>query len=160
MTKEICKAFVTEVGEQYFNLQLTIVATQLPKFATGKLQRVIATVNDFSFPCALRPVKGSKDMYITLSKDKVKKSKEEVNTMVEVMLTPDESEFGFPVPEEFAEYLSQELEKKDMFNKLPAGYQRGFLFYIDSAKTLELRIKRCIHIGHRIREEFLKRKRM
>ncbi len=63
------KAFVTEVGEQYFNLQLTITARQLPKFATGKLQRVIAIVNGFSFPCALRPVKGSKDMYITLSKD-------------------------------------------------------------------------------------------
>ena len=84
----------------------------------------------------------------------------EANTTVEVMLTPDEGEFGFPVPEEFAEYLSQELETKDMFNKLPAGCQRGFLHYIDSAKALELRIKRCIHIGHRIREEFLKRKRM
>jgi hypothetical protein len=158
MTKEICKAFVTEVGEQYFNLQLTITARQLPKFATGKLQRVIATVNGFSFPCALRPIKGSKDMYITLSKDKVKKSKVEANTTVDVMLTPDESEFGFPVPEEFAEYLSQVPETKDMFKKLPAGYQRGFLHYIDSAKTLDTRIKRCIHIGNRIREEFLKRK--
>lgn len=34
------KAFVTELGEQYFNLQLTINAKQLPKFATGEMQRV------------------------------------------------------------------------------------------------------------------------
>ena len=152
------KAFVTEVGEQYFNLQLTINAKQLPKFATGKLQRVLATVNGFTFPCALRPVKGSKDMYITLSKDKVKKSKVEANTTIVISLQEDNSEFGFPVPEEFAEYLSQEPETMDMFKQLPAGYQRGFLHYIDSAKTLDTRIKRCIHIGSRIREEYLKRK--
>lgn len=97
-------------------------------------------------------------MHITPSKDKVKKSKVGANATVIISLQEDSSEFGFPVPEEFVEYLAQEPETMDMFKQLPAGYQRGFLHYIDSAKTLDTRIKRCIHIGSRIREEFLKRK--
>lgn len=65
-------------------------------------------------------------MYITLSKDKVKKSKVEANATVIISLQEDSSEFGFPVPEEFVEFLAQEPETMGMFKQLPAGYQRGF----------------------------------
>src|SRR5688572_19351568 len=75
----------------------------------GNLRRVICTLNETeTFNCSLFPSKG--DYFITVNKKLRDKLRLEVGKPVAVVLAKDESQFGMPMPEEFAEVLRQDKE--------------------------------------------------
>src|SRR5262245_45876961 len=88
----------------------------------GNLRRVVCTLNETeTFNCALFPSKG--EFFITLNKKLRDKLGLEVGKNVTIELAKDESEFGMPMPEEFAEVMRQDTEGERLFNALSPGNQ-------------------------------------
>jgi uncharacterized protein YdeI (YjbR/CyaY-like superfamily) len=45
-----------------------------------------------------------------------------------------------------------------MFESLTPGKRRGWLYHIGSAKSIDTRIKRCVLIAEKVREEYYTKK--
>lgn len=109
----------------------------------GNLRRVICTLNGSeTLNCALFP---SKETYfVTLSKQLRKKLGIVPGDALTVELTKDESKYGMPMPEEFAEVLRQDPDGDKLFNKLLPGDQRLMLKLIVFVKDPDRRIARAL----------------
>ena len=109
----------------------------------GNLRRVVCTLNETeTFNCSLFPSKG--DYFITVSKKLRDKLGLEIGKSVAVELEKDESQFGMPMPEEFAEVLRQDEEGERLFNALTPGNQRLMLKLIVFVKDVDKRIIRSL----------------
>ncbi len=109
----------------------------------GNLRRVICSLNDTEpFNCSLFPSKG--DYFITLSKQLRNKLKVEVGDAVLVELKKDESKYGMPMPEEFAEVLLQDPAGERFFDGLSPGDQRLMLKLVVFVKDVDRRIARSL----------------
>ena len=109
----------------------------------GNLRRVICTLNGVeTFQCSLFPSKG--DYFLTLSKKLRDKLRVEIGDTVRIKLEKDESKYGMPMPEEFAEVLRQDLDGDALFNELSPGDQRLMLKLIVFVKGTDRRIARAL----------------
>ena len=109
----------------------------------GNLRRVVCTLNGIeTFNCALFPSKG--DYFITVSKKLRDKLGLELGGSVSIELAKDESQFGMPMPEEFAEVMRQDPEGERLFNALSPGNQRLMLKLIVFVKDVDKRIIRSL----------------
>ncbi len=109
----------------------------------GNLRRVICTLNGTeNFNCSLFPSKG--DYFITLNKKLREKLGLEVGNTVTIELAKDESKYGMPMPQEFAEVLRQDAEGERLFNGLSPGNQRLMLKLIVFVKDVDKRIARAL----------------
>ena len=109
----------------------------------GNLRRVICTLNGVeTFNCSLFPSKG--DYFLTLSKQLRKKLGVEVGDSISIELTKDESKYGMPMPEEFAEVLRQDPDGDRLFKELSPGDQRLMLKLIVFVKDTDRRIARAL----------------
>lgn len=86
------------------------------------------------------------ETFISLGKSTLKDAKVEPGTELPLILEVDRTEFGFEMPEEFAEVLNQDPEGEKAFMALKPGMKRNFLHYIVSAKTVGKRINRSLQI--------------
>ena len=109
----------------------------------GNLRRVVCTINGVkTFNCALFPSKGN--YLIALYKKLRDKLGLEVGDAVTVELEKDNSKYGMPMPEEFAEVLRQDPEGDRLFNELSPGNQRLMLKLIVFVKDTDRRIVRSL----------------
>ncbi len=109
----------------------------------GNLRRVICTLNAVeTYTCALFPAKG--DYFITLNRKLREKLGIEPGDIVTIELKKDESKYGMPMPEEFAEVLRQDPEGDRLFNALSPGNQRLMLKLIVFVKDVDKRIARSL----------------
>ncbi len=107
----------------------------------GNLRRVICMLNGVeTFNCSLFPSKG--DYFVTLNKKLRDRLSIELGDTVTVELKKDESKYGMPMPEEFAEVLRQDADGHVLFNKLSPGDQRLMLKLIVFVKDPDRRIAR------------------
>lgn len=97
--------------------------------------RVICTLNQkYSFQTALLSA-GERGYFINLNKDIREKLNLMLHDEIQVELQPDESEYGLPVPDVFAELLHQDPEFDQIFHALTKGKQRTLLHMIGKFKT-------------------------
>ena len=109
----------------------------------GNLGRVICTLNGVeTYNCSLFPSKG--DYFLTLNKKLRDRLRIEPGDIVTVELKRDESKYGMPMPEEFAEVLRQDSEGEQLFNNLSPGDQRLMLKLIVFVKDTDRRIARAL----------------
>jgi Domain of unknown function (DUF1905)/Bacteriocin-protection, YdeI or OmpD-Associated len=109
----------------------------------GNLRRVVCTLNSVeTFTCALFPSQGN--YFITLNKKLRDKLHLETGDTVTVELKKDESKYGMPMPDEFAEVLRQDPEGDRLFNKLSPGNQRLMLKLIVFVTDVDRRIARSL----------------
>lgn len=122
-----------------------VVPAQFAKpFVEDKDRRVVCILNgSLEFQCALMP-KGDGHFFININKKIRDKLKLQLGSMVEVMLRKDESEYGLPMPEEFAELLSQDEAGNQLFHALTPGKQRNLLYIAGQPKTTEVRLRRAV----------------
>lgn len=123
---------------------LRVPRAKVANFAfKGNLRRVICSLNGTAeFNCSLFPSKG--DYFLTLNKKMRKDLGIAVGDVVTVELSKDESKFGMPMPEEFAEVLKQDSEGKKLFNALRPGDQRLMLKLVVFVKDVDRRIARSL----------------
>lgn len=120
--------------------------------ATSGPIRVLCSVKDGEvFPCALNPRKTGNHVIIA-SKDLIKRhlilADEELT--LRVAEDPDD---GLQAPEEFSEALALDDWGCQLFEALRPGRQRGLLYYIRSAKSVDTRIKRSFEIIEKLKHE-------
>lgn len=93
--------------------------------------------------------------YMVLGKTTLKEAGELPGTEIEIQLREDNSKFGMPVPEEFEEVLTQDPEGQEKFMELKPGLKRSFLYYINTGKTVDTRIKRSLKLIENLKNGFI-----
>lgn len=148
------QTFISKI-EFLENLKLnhiTIPKSILSNFWTDKdngsifNQRFIITLNDTVSWHAGSVSLGNEKAYITVSKERMKILKVDLNDHVDIKLERDYSEYGFEVPIEFTEILAQDGEAKTRFDSLPMRTRRAIIYLIIQAKSSDKRIEKSITI--------------
>ncbi len=113
--------------------------------------RVFCRANESEVPAAI--VKHGMDGFIIqMGKQTLKKLKLNPHSDFEVVLVEDLTSHGYEIPEEFEELLLQDDEGREAWEQLTKGAQRSYLYYLNTGKSSETRIKRSIIILQRARE--------
>jgi len=116
------------------------------EFKVNKINRLICNLDDkLDFNCALTP-KGDGVYFIIVNAQIRKKLGLVLGSEIEVILKPDKSKYGMPMPEEMQEILNQDEEVNKYFHELTKGAQRSLLYLIGKPKTSETRLKKAILI--------------
>jgi hypothetical protein len=109
----------------------------------GNLRRVVCSLNGIEpFQCSLFPSRG--EYFLTLGKKLREKLKVRVGDKITIELAKDESKYGMPMPDEFAEVLKQDPKGKKLFEALKPGDQRLMLKLIVFVKDVDKRIARSL----------------
>jgi len=129
---------------------------ELEEGASAKLNlppnsRVVMRLGEQEIHRALRRSANGYE-YVGLSIVMVKKMGIRENAEVTISLKEDTSEYGMDFPEEMQEVMDQDPEGKELFERATLGLQRGLLHYVSSAKGIDTRIKRALHLMQRVRE--------
>lgn len=116
------------------------------RYSIGTDRRVFCVINgEIEFQCAL--LHGGKgDFVITVNKKLREALHLKFGAEVDVQIWKDETEYGLPVPEEFAELLKQDGEGARYFQALTPGRRRTLLYLVGNVRTPEMRAFRAIAI--------------
>jgi Domain of unknown function (DUF1905). len=110
-----------------------------------KFKRVVCSINGGEpFQCALLP--WGETFYIIVNKQKRDAIGIVAGDIVNVELVKDESKYGLPMPEEFAEVLKQDRPGDKLFHALTAGKQRSLIHMVLSVKNIDKRIYTALGI--------------
>ncbi len=117
----------------------------------GKFKRIVCTMNGGEgFQCALLP--WGELFYIIVNKKKRDAIGIVAGDIIDVSLEKDESKYGLPMPEEFAEVLKQDPEGDKLFHGLSEGKQRSILYQLSKPKDIDLRIHQALLIIDHLKE--------
>lgn len=117
----------------------------------SKFKRVVCTINGGEpFQCALMP--WGETFYIIVNKQKRDAIGVVAGDIVSVELVKDESKYGLPMPEEFAEVLKQDREGNRLFHALTAGKQRSLIHGVITVKNIDKRIHTALIIVEHLKE--------
>jgi len=137
--------FSTHIDKlNYLNTSYLEVPADIVKKIGGiGKQRLICEVNKkISFQCGLMSLSEGR-AYISINTKRMKELGVERDDTVNVILTEDLSEYGVDVPEELTELFKQDPEGKHRFDQLKPGMQRYILNYVNTVKSVQLRIDRA-----------------
>ena len=129
--------------------QVWYAAIYIPKeigiqVVNAENRRVICTINNkHTFQCALMPG-GEGSFFINTNKEIRKKLSLEIGDDVDVILKPDDSEYGMPVAEELQTAWEMDEEAFALFKKLTLGKQRSLIHIVSKPKSSEIRIKKAL----------------
>lgn len=111
--------------------------------------RILCSISGYTeFPCALNP-RGN-NYIIIASKALIKSHKLKLDIPFTVCIRKDVDN-GLLLPEELEEVLDQDEWGKSLFEGLLLGHKRGLIYYIRSAKSVDIRIKRALDIIDKIK---------
>jgi Domain of unknown function (DUF1905)/Bacteriocin-protection, YdeI or OmpD-Associated len=114
--------------------------------ADGEDRRVVCTLNQkVEYQCAMLP-RGDGTYLITVNKKIRDQLQLKEGSQFQVSLRKDDSKYGLPMPEEFAEVLAQDTEGSKLFHALSAGKIRTLLYIAGNVKSSEKRIERALAI--------------
>ncbi|MEO7675101.1 MAG: DUF1905 domain-containing protein [Pyrinomonadaceae bacterium] len=117
----------------------------------SKFKRVVCSINGGeSFQCALMP--WGEIFYIIVNKKKRDAIAIVAGDTVNVELIKDESKYGLPMPEEFAEVLNQDADGDRMFHALSAGKQRSLIYLVSNVSDIDKRIHVALLILAHLKE--------
>lgn len=109
--------------------------------------RVIVGIKGLGeIPSGLMP-NGKGDFFVTISKAVRKRFDLELGDEVDLVLKPDDSEYGMPLPEELAELWAIDEEAHQVFHLLTPGKQRGLIYLISKPKGAATRVKKAVQIS-------------
>ncbi len=112
--------------------------------------RILCSIRDNEeFPCALNPRHGR--FVIIASLQLIRKHKLELYVPFKISIRIDPSN-GLALPEELAEVLLQDEVGSRAYEALNDGHKRGYIYYINQAKSVDTRIKRALDIIEKTKE--------
>ena len=115
-------------------------------FKEKKVKRLLAIFNgDIEYQCALQS-NGDGTYFININKDVRKQLALTIGEEIDIVLTEDQSKYGMPMPEEFAELLKIDDEADVLFHQLTPGKQRSLLYMIGKPKSSNKRLEKAVVI--------------
>lgn len=139
-------------GDGSLSLHFIEVPVEIAESLSNKFPaRVLVTIHGATFHAG---VLRRKDGYylIQMGKATLKKIKASFQDLVEVKIEPDQTTYGYELPEEMEALLEQDEDGRKIWEALNPGMKRSLLHYVNSAKSVDVRIKRSIHILKRAEE--------
>ena len=128
-----------------------VPANVVKSLSKAKERRVVCRLNgETTYQCALLP-HGGGTFVVTVNKKIRDGLSLRFGDQLGVELTPDDSAYGLPMPEEFSELLRQDKEGSKVFHALTRGKQRVLLYIIGKPKDADKRIFRAIVILRHIK---------
>ncbi|WP_234734269.1 DUF1905 domain-containing protein [Tellurirhabdus bombi] len=120
-------------------------------FISQNVSRILCSIDDkVEFHCALMP-KGDGTFIISVGTPIRAQAKLKLGQKVKVVIRKDESEYGRKMPDELKELLLIDEEGNRRFHALTPGRQRAILYYVDGAKSVQVRIDRAIKMIDRLK---------
>lgn len=120
-------------------------------FINDNHKRVVAQFNDLvTKHCSIMP--GGGFSYLLLNAKEIKRLKVRAGDQIAVVIRPDTSKYGMPMPEELEVVLAQEVAAKDYFERLTAGKQRSLIHLVNQVKNTQSRINKALAIAHHLKE--------
>lgn len=114
--------------------------------------RVIVEINgQGKISSGLMP-NGKKDFFITISKEVRQRFGLELGDEANLVITPDDSEYGMPLPEELAELWAIDEEAYRVFHTLTPGKQRGLIYQIAKPKGPDTRVKKAVQVSEYLKQ--------
>ncbi|MFC5408094.1 YdeI/OmpD-associated family protein [Larkinella bovis] len=121
------------------------------QFTQTKPVRIMCLLNDsVEFHCALRP-KGDGSFFISIGTPIRQQGKLKIGDPIRVAIRKDESEYGRNMPEELKELFAIDEVGNRLFHALTPNQQRGIIYYVDSAKSPQVRVDRAILMIDRLK---------
>ena len=113
-------------------------------------RRVLATLNGVEVD---RAIQGGKtgEAYIVLGLAILRSIGASLGDVVVAELVPHPDPLAVELGEELEAALSMDDEASERFFTMTPGRQRGYAYYVTSAKRVETRIKRAIELTHKLR---------
>ncbi len=125
------------------------IAEQLLASPTGR--RVLCTLqHSQSYHCSLMP-DGLGGWFINVNQQLREKLQLHDGSPLYVLLLPDTTEFGMPMPEELEECLNQDEAAKSLFNALTPGKQRNLIYIVSTVKSNAIKMRRALVIAAHIK---------
>lgn len=115
------------------------------EFISGNHRRVVCTIGNEKFQCALMP-DGKGHFFINLNKKLRTKLNIREGDQIAYSLERDESEYGLPMPDELKELLLQDPGGDELFHALTPGKQRTLIYMVTTPKSTDIRIRKSICI--------------
>ena len=139
-------AFIEESNNKLWGAHFAVPDFVFNALSDGEDRRVVCVLNEKTeYQCAMLP-RGDGSFLITVNKKIRDQLKLKIGSQVQVNLHKDRSEYGLPMPEEFAEVLAQDHEGSRLFHALTPGKLRTLLYIVGNVKNTEKRILRALAI--------------
>ncbi len=90
---------------------------------------------------------GNGDFFLLINQEICKQFNLEPEVSVTLQISPDDSEYGMPLPEELAELWAIDEEAYRVFHTLTPGKQRGLIYQIAKPKGPDTRVKKAVQIS-------------
>ncbi|NJB84570.1 hypothetical protein GGR26_000315 [Lewinella marina] len=137
----------TEYGAVYFNvLKIPAAAVREILDRPHNANRVVCRINgEGVIHRGLMP-DGHGDYILLISQEVKKQFGLADGEDVTIHLTPDDSDYGTPLPAEAAELWEIDPEAREVFHTLTPGKQRNLLLLIDKLKRPDSRAKKAVQI--------------
>lgn len=138
----------------YIEVPIEIAESLFDKFPA----RALVTIHNATFHGG---VLRRKDGYylVQMGKATMKKVKASFQDLVEVKIEVDQTTYGYEMPEEMEALLEQDDEGRKVWEAFNPGMKRSLLHHVNSAKSIDVRIKRSILILKRAEEIQAERKK-
>lgn len=121
------------------------------KFLDKGQKRVVCTFNGkVQKHCAIMPA--GDFWFLLLNKAEMRQLKAIKGEQVEVLMEPDHSKYGMPLPEELQILLDQDAAGNEHFHNLTPGKQRTLIHIVSKVKNVDSRINKALAIMHHLRE--------
>lgn len=85
---------------------------------------------------------GEHQYFIKINAAQMNKMSLSIGDTATLDLKPDESEYGMPLPPEFAAIWEMDDEAKKYFHSLTPGKQRNLIYIVNKVKSLEIRMRK------------------
>ena len=90
---------------------------------------------------------GNGDYFILINQEICKQFNLEPEVPVTLQITPDDSEYGMPLPEELSELWAMDEDAYRTFHILTPGKQRSLIYIIAKPKGADTRVKKAVQIS-------------
>lgn len=124
------------------------------QIVTAGSRRVLATINGVVVDRAIQGGK-EEDPYIVLGLAILRSVNAALGDVVIVELAPHPDPSAVELGEELEAVLAMDEEAAARFFAMTPGRQRGYAYYVTSAKRVETRIKRALDLAHKLRTHTL-----
>lgn len=126
-----------------YPLQFYVSDDIVQALKADKVKRLRISINNHEPLAGSLISGGAHQYYIKINKSQMKMMSLEIGDMATIKLTPDESEYGMPLPQEFAVIWKIDDEANRYFHTLPPGKQRNLIYIINSVKSLDIRARKA-----------------
>ncbi|MBX2816735.1 MAG: YdeI/OmpD-associated family protein [Saprospiraceae bacterium] len=113
-------------------------------FLGRKVTRIRLEIEGWGYKSGAINSRGDGTFYVYLNKEERKQLHALGKKEISVVLTPDESKYGMPMPAELLEALSLYPKGSEHFERLTPGRQRSIIYTVSKPKSEAIRIKKAI----------------